>query len=217
METTCDWTYEYCEELKKIDPQYERFCMVMSELSVISEKEVLRRLNTGICLDWNEDYNVGVKEIDSQHKKFMRILKKLAVLNTKAEKRASVEKLLDKLLDYAHLHFRTEEALMERYKYPKIHVQKKEHELLMGELYRQVSAARKENGSVAKMLYFLVQWFIKHTVYSDREIGLHIAKMRKTHPFGVHMPFLTRDISSFFPNQLDFGKNGQKNSLQPSL
>ncbi|RWX45330.1 hypothetical protein H206_03081, partial [Candidatus Electrothrix aarhusensis] len=35
METTYDWTYEYCDELKKIDPQYERFCMIMNELSVI--------------------------------------------------------------------------------------------------------------------------------------------------------------------------------------
>ncbi|MCI5167589.1 MAG: hypothetical protein D3903_16230 [Candidatus Electrothrix sp. GM3_4] len=217
METTCDWTYEYCDELKAIDPQYERFCMIMNELSVVSDKEVLRRLNTGVCLDWNKEYNVGVKEIDSQHKKFLRIIKKMAALNTKNDKRAGVEKLMDQLLDYVHLHFRSEEALMERYKYPKIHEQKKEHEFLMAELQRQVSAARKANGSVAKMLYFLVQWFIKHTVYSDQKIGVHIKKMQKTHLFGVHMPFLTRDISSFFPNQLDLSGNGRENSLQPSL
>jgi hemerythrin len=217
METTCDWTYEYCDELKTIDPQYERFCMIMNELSVISDKEVLRRLNTGVCLDWNKEYNVGVKIIDSQHKKFLRIIKKIAALHTKTDKRADVEKLMDQLLDYAHLHFRSEEVLMERYNYPKIHEQKKEHESLMAELHRQVSAARRVNGSVVKTLYFLVQWFIKHTVYCDQEIGLHIKKMKKNNPFGIYMPFLTRDISSFFPNQLNLRGNGQENLLQPSL
>ncbi|RWX43337.1 hemerythrin-like metal-binding domain protein [Candidatus Electrothrix aarhusensis] len=217
MKTTHDWTYEYCDELKKIDPQYERFCMIISELSVISDKEVLRRLNTGVCLDWNKEYNVGVKEIDAQHKKFLRIIKKMAALHTQADKHAKVEKLQDQLLDYAHLHFRSEEALMERYKYPKIHEQKTEHALLMAELHRQVSAARRANSSVAKMLYFLVQWFIKHTVYSDREIGLHIANMRKARAFRINMQFFTRDIRSFFPNQLDLRGHGRENSLQPSL
>ncbi|MCI5163417.1 MAG: hypothetical protein D3917_15640, partial [Candidatus Electrothrix sp. AX5] len=78
-------------------------------------------------------------------------------------------------------------------------------------------AARRANGSVAKMLYFLVQWFIKHTVYSDREIGLHIANMRKARAFRIKMQFFTRDIRSFFPNQLDLRGHGRENSLQPSL
>lgn len=217
MATTHDWTYTYCDELKKIDPQYERFCMIMNELSVISDQEVLRRLNAGICLDWNSDYDIGVREIDSQHKKFLRIIKKLATLNAKPKKRAAAEKTLDKLLDYAQLHFRTEEELMERYDYPELHVQKKEHELLLAELCRQVSVAKKANGSFAKMLYFLVQWFIKHTIYSDQKIGLHISKVRKARAFRMNMDFLKRDISSFFPNQLNLNGDGQENSLQPSL
>ncbi len=208
METTCDWTYDYCDELKKIDPQYERFCRIMSELSLISDKEVLRRLNTGMCLEWREEYNVGVKKIDAQHKKFLRIIKKISDLNTKTVKPAKTNRLLDDLLDYAQLHFRSEEKLMERYFYPKIHDHKKEHELLMGELYRQVSMVKKSNSSVPKMLYFLTQWFIKHTVYSDREVGLHIVKQRKACAFQFNMQFFTRDISSFFPGKLDAVENG---------
>jgi hemerythrin len=176
METTYDWTGESYSELEKTDPQYGRFFSIVKELNEADDKAVLRRLRTEMVLEWREEYNVGVQEIDSQHKLFFDIIRKIFDLHIQgighahADELVLLNPLLDELLECAEFHFQTEEQLMARQGYSMMHTQAKEHEIIMSELNRQVKAIRSSHGSTAKLVYFLVQWFIKHTVYSHSDI-----------------------------------------------
>ncbi|MCI5124053.1 MAG: hypothetical protein D3925_06150 [Candidatus Electrothrix sp. AR5] len=210
METTYDWTNEHYNGLEKIDPQYGRFSSIVNGLNEASDKSVSRRLQTEMRLEWRDEYNVGVKEIDSQHKSFFQIIEKISDLHIKGaghvNQAIKLDGLLDELLDYARLHFHTEEELMVRYRYPMIDSQKKEHAIIMSELSRQVRAIRCSNGSIAKLVYFLVQWFIKHTVYSDRELGVFIIRQRKAWAFRFNLKGASRKITGFLNQPLSSDK-----------
>ena len=205
METTYDWTGKHYSGLEKIDPQYGRFFSIVKELNELGDKSVSRRLRTEMNLEWRDEYKVGVKKIDSQHKSFFRIIKKISDLHFKGTGHADevlqldgqLDGLLDELQDHARLHFYTEEQLMARYGYPMIHNQKKEHEIIMSELSRQVRAIRCLNGSPAKLVYFLVQWFIKHTVYSDKDVGLFIMRQRKARAFRLNLKGAVQKVTGF--------------------
>ncbi|MCI5207733.1 MAG: hypothetical protein D3910_02820 [Candidatus Electrothrix sp. ATG2] len=213
MKTVCDWTYEHCSELEKIDPQYDRFFRIVSELNGISDGAVLRRLETEVDFKWRDEYSVGVRAIDSQHKKFLRIIKKIFDLQRKGDQYIATASqpgmLFDELLNYTHAHFRSEEALMEQYGYPEMYKQKKEHEVLMAELYRQVYQVRNSNGSTAKMVYFLIQWFVKHTMYSDRDVGLYITRKKKALAFRFNLGMFTQKIDRFFKGELLTAEGGK--------
>ncbi|CAK8715641.1 Hemerythrin-like metal-binding domain protein [Candidatus Electrothrix laxa] len=206
MKMTYDWTDEHYSGLEKIDPQYGRFFSIVKELNEASDKSVSRRLRTEMSLEWRDEYNVGVKKIDSQHKNFFRLIKKISNLHLNGtghvNQAIKLDRLLDELQGYAKLHFQTEEKLMARYGYPMINDQKKEHEIIMSELSRQVRAIRCSKGSTAKLVYFLVQWFIKHTVYSDRDVGLFIIQQRKARAFRFNLKGSAQKITGFLNQPL---------------
>ena len=210
MTTAYDWTEEQYNGLDKIDPQYGRFFSIVKELNEASDKAVSRRLRTEMCLEWRDEYNVGVKKIDSQHKTFFRIIKKISDLHLKGtgspNEATKLEGLLDELQNFTQLHFRTEEKLMTRYGYPMIDNQKKEHAIIMFELSRQVEEIKCSSGSTAKLVYFLVQWFIKHTVYSDREVGLFIIRQRKAQAFQFNLKGAGQKVRGFLNQPLSSDK-----------
>lgn len=191
METTYSWTDECYTGLEKADPQYERFSYIIRELNESSDKAIARRLRTEMVLDWRDEYNVGVWAIDSQHKRFFKVIRKISDLHltggSHKDEKVQLNRLLDKLLKYTEFHFQTEEKLMKRYEYPMINQQKKEHEVILSELNRQISTIRSAGGSTAKLVYFLVQWFIKHTVYSDKDLGLFIKRKRNAQAFRFNL------------------------------
>ncbi|MDU9047877.1 MAG: hemerythrin family protein [Candidatus Electrothrix sp. Rat3] len=211
METTYDWTGESYSELEKTDPQYGRFFSIVKELNEADDKAVLRRLRTEMVLEWREEYNVGVQEIDLQHKLFFEIIRKIFVLHIQGIGHAHTDELvqlnplLDELLECAEFHFQTEEQLMARHGYPMMHTQLKEHEIIMSELNRQVKAIRSSHGSTAKLVYFLVQWFIKHTVYSHRDIGMSGIRQRPARAFRFNLKGAVQKVTAFLNQPLRAG------------
>lgn len=219
METTYEWTERHYSGLEEVDPQYQRFSNIIKELNASSEKAVSRRLRTEMVLEWRDEYNTGVKKIDSQHKFFWGIIKRLSDLYlngiSSVDELNQRDMLLDDLLDYAQLHFRTEEQLMARYGYPMIQNQKKEHEIITLELERQVQAVRHANASTAKLVYFLIQWFIKHTMYSDKEIGLFIARQRKAQAFPFKLKKFVRKTADILNRPLIIPWDRKSGSFYP--
>ena len=211
MKTTYDWTGEHYSGLEKTDPQYERFFSIVKELNEASDKAVLRRLRTEMFFEWREEYNVGVQEIDAQHKFFFEIIKKIFDLHVQgighdhADDAVQLNPLLDELLEYAELHFQTEEQLMARSEYPMMYTQTKEHEIILSELNRQVEAIRSADGSTAKLVYFLVQWFIKHTVYSHRDIGLSGIRQGPVRAFRFNLKGAVQKVTGFLNQPLTTG------------
>ncbi len=64
----------------------------------------------GLFVIWNRDYLVGVEEIDAQHRKLFELYNKVckSIQNSTELDLAS---LLEDLLDYVEVHFKTEEEI----------------------------------------------------------------------------------------------------------
>ena len=63
-----------------------------------------------MTFEWTQDYAVGVTQFDDQHKELFRLINKLEA--TLGSGRDSLKEVLDGLIAYAAMHFKTEEDLM---------------------------------------------------------------------------------------------------------
>lgn len=202
MQKNFNWLDEYGTDLFEVNQYHERFSRIVEEMSQADDKAIIRRLREEMHFGWNDAYNTGVKEIDSEHKHLLKIIENIIEVNNGEFTCSVTAGLLDDVLDYARLHFQSEEQLMKQYGYPKIASHKKEHDILITELQSQVRMLKASKGSGAKMLYFLLQWFLKHMLYTDQEIGHYIQGQRRPFRYQLRQRFLRFNPLQFFRGML---------------
>jgi len=128
-------------------------------------------------IQWSEDFVIGVPDIDNQHKALVEKLNNL--VDTYNDNPDKIRDALDFLIDYALLHFETEERFMEQYNYPGLEEQIEEHRkftktvnkfvddfLIMGPTPEIAKRIEKE----------LVEWIEHHILNVDKKIGEFIKK-----------------------------------------
>ena len=114
-------------------------------------------------LTWNRSYSVGVLKIDSQHTLLFDILNDLhaALLKDNAQRQASP--LLHQLVDYAQIHFSTEEAMMTAAKYSGLADHQVRHSDLIKKIKDYLLLYDKDEVKLdLKLLNFLRDWFTNH-------------------------------------------------------
>jgi len=128
---------------------------------------------------WHKEYSIGVDEIDSQHKRLLELMGHVYELGKVGNSHPLLEAVLGELSRYALFHFRSEELLMRTYSYPGYIEQRKEHDKLLarlGELLPEVSSGSRKIGS---FLLFLVNWFVDHDNYLDKDFGSYVVSARR--------------------------------------
>lgn len=123
-------------------------------------------------LEWNEELSMGVEEIDRQHKELIRIANGL--INAVALEREPriLKNVIRKLREYTVFHFNSEEALMEKTRYPKRGEHAKTHQNLKNNVKRyQRVIYKKEKLEPEAVLNFLKIWLLKHILESDMEFA----------------------------------------------
>ncbi|MGD0939490.1 MAG: bacteriohemerythrin [Terracidiphilus sp.] len=123
-------------------------------------------------MTWNDKLSVGVQTLDNQHKVLIETLNDLHSAMMKGQARAVAGDILSNLVKYTHDHFASEEAMMERSKYPGLSA----HCLKHRELTKQVEdyVARLEKGDITlgvHLLNFLSDWLTKHIQGEDQKYG----------------------------------------------
>ena len=128
---------------------------------------------TAPLLEWNAGFELGVEDIDLQHHYFANLINRLARDFDAAPDRDLRASLLNELSAYARFHFVSEENLMARAGYPRLHEHRTHHNRLIDELsHRQgLLMLRKGEPDPAPVLAFLVQWFLGHTMHEDRQFA----------------------------------------------
>ena len=121
-------------------------------------------------IDWKEPYSVNIKKLDDQHKTLVQMINTLHDAMREGKGSATLGQILDKLINYAAEHFRSEESLFTIHQYPDLLKHKREHE----EFVKNVVAFKHdfESGRIAltlKVMNFLKEWLIKHILGSDKE------------------------------------------------
>jgi hemerythrin len=121
-------------------------------------------------LEWIDSYNIGIKEIDNQHRGLFDLISKLS--NTKHYKHG--EKYffatLNTLMQYAELHFTTEERYMADARYPKLIEHQKEHADFLQKVSALVQELEKKELNIHQsILGFLRDWYTTHILGSDKD------------------------------------------------
>jgi len=122
----------------------------------------------GVLFQWSDEFLVGFKEIDDQHKNFVNILNKLFTYLEEGEDRKELEQILRELIDFAKVHFDSEEVIFEKYNYPHT----KEHKLAHAEFHAKAKKLQEKLDSKLltidySLLDFLEDWFRNHLKVED--------------------------------------------------
>jgi len=134
-----------------------------------------------INLEWKDKYLVGVEEIDTQHKQFFSLIVQAYELPDRSIANPDADRFIHDLMRYAIFHFNNEEKLMTDQGYPKLQEQKMEHIRILKELTNRILEAKSKDGEITPILSFMITWFIDHTTFADRDIGLYIRKHSVSH------------------------------------
>ncbi len=120
--------------------------------------------------EWNDSYSVNVKKIDLEHLKLVEMINDLYRALLSSEPPDILDNILNRMVEYAAVHFENEEALMERHGYPLLGVHKKEHETFVEKLIEYLK--KRKNGELTLSVAiprFLKEWLIGHIAGSDKE------------------------------------------------
>ncbi len=120
--------------------------------------------------EWKDEMSVNVKEIDSQHKKLVNLLNELHSAMLERKSKEALGKILDELIDYADIHFRTEEKYFDRFGYPETDAHKKEHRDFV-EKVLDFRKGYREGRLLLSMdvMNFLKDWLKNHIMGSDQK------------------------------------------------
>ncbi len=128
-------------------------------------------------IQWNSALSVKIAEIDEQHQYLIKLINKLfeAVLEGEANK--IIEETINKLEDYASVHFSTEEIYFEKYNYPGAELHKSEHKEMQEKIAGYKSELMKSNGSLPMEVFnFLKDWLQEHIMDNDQKYSKYLIK-----------------------------------------
>lgn len=127
------------------------------------------------AIAWDDSLSVGVQEIDSQHQQLIDIINDLDATMA-GEDETLMRTVIERLKDYAIVHFDTEEGLLEAKDYPDL----KNHQLEHWEFIKKVKKFDQGHQLGLKTLReelvrFLTQWLIRHIKGTDSKYAPFLA------------------------------------------
>ncbi len=123
---------------------------------------------------WKPCYCIGDHKIDNQHRRLVSLLNFLYDRIQEACSKKLIDIILMELVRYAEEHFRDEEALMERIRFPELSHHRRAHEKLLYEVFK--FKEKFDSGLASKMdlLHFLHDWLITHIIDEDLKIKKYL-------------------------------------------
>jgi hemerythrin-like metal-binding protein len=124
-------------------------------------------------LVWDETFVLGIDEIDLQHRSIVEHFTKFSEAVQDGSAKEVLADLADFLVEYAQMHFATEETYMQKYNYPRIDEQRHEHEeftLDALELRKRIEEEGASRELSIALTGRMVRWVIQHIRKHDRDM-----------------------------------------------
>ena len=124
-------------------------------------------------IHWESKFSVHVDEIDAQHQKLYDITNRMVdIYNNNPEDCLNI---IHELVEYAVIHFRTEERILIKCEYSAYEEQFRAHE----KFYDKVDVLLRDlknhkEGLSLDIVTFLIDWIYTHTTSMDLKIGEHV-------------------------------------------
>ena len=128
----------------------------------------LRKDSIMDLIKWDESLSVGIVKIDDQHRKLIRMINDLNLAMNTGKSRKMLGSVLSDMIEYAQIHFQTEEEYFARYNY----VEKSKHEREHGGFISKVfdfneKFDQNKEEITTEVLDFLSNWLVNHIKGSD--------------------------------------------------
>ena len=122
-------------------------------------------------MEWDATkFELAVPKMDDQHKKLIDIMNRLYDRHHANAAKPELDKLLIELRNYTLLHFREEEALLEKMQFPQYARHKLIHEQLLTDFSKHYQAFAAGNGEISSAFFdFLRLWLTSHIMHIDRK------------------------------------------------
>lgn len=126
---------------------------------------------------WVPDYELGIAEIDDDHRLMVGLINELYEAIRQERGFEVMNRIMDRLLDYAPRHFQTEESLMDENGFPQAEDHKQEHRRF-ATIIEEMERRRRESQAPAalELIMFLSDWLRNHVAGHDRELGIFLAE-----------------------------------------
>jgi hemerythrin-like metal-binding protein len=120
-------------------------------------------------IEWNSKYELGIRIIDDQHKKLVETVNKLHEAMEHRGARQVMPEILDSLVDYTKIHFRTEEELMRKYGFEGYEDHRHEHDDFIEKVSDFVEKFQHHSTISLEVMDFLKNWLLHHILQTDKE------------------------------------------------
>jgi hemerythrin len=125
-------------------------------------------------LNLSKDMETGVEKIDAQHRELINRINSLLAVENEPVSEEKTQKTIDYLAEYVVKHFRDEEELQVKSKYPNYAEHKKKHALFVEEftqLEKEFAGKSHSMEFTMKLNSTLITWIVKHIKGDDVEFG----------------------------------------------
>jgi len=127
--------------------------------------------------DFNK-YLIGVELADKHHRNLIEIINELYDKLLKGAPHNTIRFYLERLDLYVNTHFKAEEELMIKVKYPEYESHKQIHEGFINELAKL--RLQSEESSIGKeLVIYLVTWLTEHILKVDRKYAIFLDELKK--------------------------------------
>ncbi|MDR5659608.1 bacteriohemerythrin [Serpentinicella sp. ANB-PHB4] len=131
--------------------------------------------------NWRDEFSCKISNFDNQHKKLFELGDHLHDLVSSQSDQDNYDEIMDtlyELKEYTVYHFKAEEALMEKHRYPKLLSHKIEHDLFIDEVNKLFKKDVDDDQVKVSMdiLQFIANWIENHILKSDSLYGEFLNK-----------------------------------------
>ena len=125
---------------------------------------------------WRSDYSVGNELLDSHHRKMFEVINTLYhEIRESKFKLGVAESHIGDLVEYARVHFRAEEQIMEAHGYPELQKHREAHHKFEDKISSLRSRLIKNGDLDAhEILDFLKKWWTSHIIKRDKDYQPYI-------------------------------------------
>ena len=128
-----------------------------------------------VLFQWSEKYATGHAEIDSQHMRLVSMINELHEALSEGKGKKTSSGILERLVEYAGYHFKTEEKLMQKWVHENMGIHINEHRAFLS---RVLEMSRDlDNGEYMvsiELNEFLKEWLSQHILGTDMLLVEHI-------------------------------------------
>ena len=129
-------------------------------------------------LQWNKELEIGLGNVDTQHKQLIGIINELTIAVEYRQPNSDLLPLVDRLNEYAHIHFKVESDIFAQYEYPDRVDHEAEHDTFIEKVkYIRRQCELLDTPMSSKIKNFLLHWFISHIRTKDMEYKRFIDKL----------------------------------------